>query len=544
MKKLLLFYFILFSFILVAQEKQNNTADFFIQINQKSLNKNSFEQIIKNYNATIAQGILLTDEQFENLSQKALLVSGTDQSVQELKNTFKISIPLNSENNSKEFQEKLLSISGVKYCEAIKTTPIPPPSDIAPTTPDYFGLQGYIQSNPGVNMQYAWNLGFNGSGISLYDVEYGMNVNHEEFNSVNIAIASGMTVEPSLTQSYTEHGTGVLGIVYADHGTYGVSGMAHGLDNVVLYPEYTVENGYNRVYAVTQAIANASIGDVIMFEMQTSGAGSGYNYVLAEYDTPIWNLTKAATDAGIVIVAAAGNGNQNLDAAGYANYMALGDSGAIVVGAGTANTTHSRIYYSTYGSRVNLQAWGENVLTTGYDSDYAPYNYSMIGGDFNQSYKTFNGTSSATPIVASCAAVLQSYYHFYTGNYLTSQQIRTILINSGIPQGGSTSAHIGPIPNMQAAFTYLDSTLHSETFASNSLTVYPNPATDFITIEDLKGDFNNGQIAIFNFLGQLVYQNKLTTQTLKINLSDLQNGAYFIKMTNQEKTFLTKIIKK
>lgn len=95
MKKLLLFYFILFSFILVAQEKQNNTADFFIQINQKSLNKNSFEQIIKNYNATIAQGILLTDEQFENLSQKALLVSGTDQSVQELKNTFKISIPLN-----------------------------------------------------------------------------------------------------------------------------------------------------------------------------------------------------------------------------------------------------------------------------------------------------------------------------------------------------------------------------------------------------------------------------------------------------------------
>ena len=60
----------------------------------------------------------------------------------------------------------------------------------------------------------------------------------------------------------------------------------------------------------------------------------------------------------------------------------------------------------------------------------------------------------------------------------------------------------------------------------------------------MKGDFNNGQIAIFNFLGQLVYQNNMRSNTLKINLSDLQSGAYFIKITNQEKTFLTKIIKK
>ena len=544
MKRLLLLCFMLFSLLLDAQEKQNSTAEFFIQINKVLFDESSFDEIINSYHAVISQGIILTDEQFDDLSKKALSVSGSDQSVQELKDIYKITIPLNSQTNSADFQKKMLEVSGIKYCEAVKTTPILPPTDIAPTTPDYFGQQGYIQSNPGVNMQHAWNLGFNGSGISMYDVEYGMNVNHEEFNSVNIAIASGMTVEPSLTQTYTEHGTGVLGIAYADHGAYGVSGMAHGLDSVILYPEYTVENGYNRTYAVTQAIANASIGDVIMFEMQTYGVGTGYNYVPAEFDTPIWNLTKAATDAGIVIVAAAGNGNQNLDASGYASYMALGDSGAIIVGAGTANTTHSRIYYSTYGSRINLQAWGENVLTSGYDSDYAPYNYSMIGGDFNQSYKTFTGTSSATPIVASCAAVLQSYYYFYTGNYLTSQQIRTILIDTGIAQGGTASAHIGPIPNMQAALTYLDSTLHSETFASSSLTVYPNPATDFITIEDLKGDFSNGQITIFNFLGQLVYQNNMTSNTLKINLSDLQSGAYFIKITNQEKTFLTKIIKK
>ncbi len=31
-------------------------------------------------------------------------------------------------------------------------------------------------------MRYAWNLGLDGAGIRIRDVEYGFNKNHEEFS--------------------------------------------------------------------------------------------------------------------------------------------------------------------------------------------------------------------------------------------------------------------------------------------------------------------------------------------------------------------------
>ena len=104
----------------------------------------------------------------------------------------------------------------------------------------------------------------------------------------------------------------------------------------ILYPEWTEEYGYNRVLATSNAIDNSASGDIIIFEMQTYGPNG--NFVLAEYEQAIWDLTKAATDAGIIVVAAAGNGGVNLDATSFNNYNARGDSGAIIVGAGSAGS--------------------------------------------------------------------------------------------------------------------------------------------------------------------------------------------------------------
>ena len=59
----------------------------------------------------------------------------------------------------------------------------------------------------------------------------------------------------------------------------------------------------------------------MLLEMQTIGANG--NYAPAEYSPAVWQVVKAATDAGIIVVAAAGNGNENLDAPGYASYRAL-----------------------------------------------------------------------------------------------------------------------------------------------------------------------------------------------------------------------------
>ncbi|MEK7326702.1 MAG: S8 family serine peptidase, partial [Chloroflexota bacterium] len=128
----------------------------------------------------------------------------------------------------------------------------------------------------------------------------------------------------------------------------------------------------------------------------------------------------------------------------------------IIVGAGTSNVLHDRLDFSTYGSRVNVQGWGQNVFSLGY-GDFA--NYAPGDEDGKQTYtNTFGGTSSASPFIAGAATGLQSLRvnRVQALAPLTSQQMRQLLIDTGIPQGAATSAqHIGPFPNVAKAILQL-----------------------------------------------------------------------------------------
>ena len=96
-------------------------------------------------------------------------------------------------------------------------------------------------------------------------------------------------------------------------------------------------------------------------------------------------------------IEAAGNGRVDLDDDRCQQRFDrnIRDSGAIIVGAGHAET-RERLSFSSYGQRVDLQGWGHRVTTTGYGGLFDP-------SDIRQRYtSSFNGTSSASPIVAWC----------------------------------------------------------------------------------------------------------------------------------------------
>jgi hypothetical protein len=495
-----------------------------------------FERIQKEFKINLSRGIAISAEKLDLLAQSAIAVSGNDASVRKLSNIFKVSIENPTRERLMVLAGQLKTLKGVEYVSLMDSSPIPPPNDIAPVTPNFEPNQGYLNENPGVNMAYAWNLGLNGSGIRIRDVEYGFNKNHEELVDRNAFVFPGMTVSSSVSAGYIEHGTAVLGIMYADKGDYGISGMASGAKEVVFFPEWQ-ESGYDRVTAVSTAIENSVAGDIVVYEMQTNGAQGGY--CLAEYDDPIWSLTKAATDAGIIVVAAAGNGREDLDSDPYADFRDRGDSGAIIVGAGSSGTSHDRLSYSTYGKRVDLQGWGQNVITSGYGS------LIKVGGDFNQSYTTFNGTSSATPIVASCAVVLQSYYHGLSGNYLTPLQMRDILKQTGIPQGAGVAGNIGPLPDMEAAIIKIfdDYSSDIDDFDSNQFVIYPNPVQDKIEVF-ISNQFWNAKIQVYSTLGQLINTFSVTPGLNTIEVSNLPSGFYIVSLIDGEKVFTKKFIKK
>ena len=494
----------------------------------------SFEEILKKHSFTFEKGIAISEKRLQEMEAQALRISGNASSVKQLRNILKVTLASSSKQDLNALIKDFEKLEKVVYCSIVSNKPIEPPYDIPPTTDDFEPQQVYIGSDTGVNMEYAWGMNLSGEGVKIRNVEYGVNTEHEELNDVNAFIAEGMTVNPNVLSSYIEHGTATFGVLFAHKGDYGVSGMAHNASEVVLYPEYTVEHDYDRAYAVAQAINNSAPGDIIIYEMQTQGQGPG-QYVPAEYTQEIWNLTKAATDAGIVIVAAAGNGNQDLDGSLYIDYMDRGDSGAIIVGAGTPNILHNKLEFSTYGSRVNLQGWGQNVISTGFGDLY------FIGGDLNQSYTMFSGTSSATAIVASCAIVLQSYYHDLTDNYLTSQQLRDILIETGTPQG--SGGHIGPLPNMETAINHINNMMSVAEFANTQFIMYPNPAQNEITVV-ANGVFSeNAIVKIYNSLGQEIYKNTFDS-TMTISISHLLSGIYFVEVTEGNATTTKRLIKK
>jgi hypothetical protein len=214
------------------------------------------------------------------------------------------------------------------------------------------------------------------------------------------------------------------------------------------YTEWSIEGGFRRLAAVSNAISDSSPGDVVMLEMQAVGAGGDYGP--AELDPPIYTVCSAGTAAGIVIVGAAGNGNQDLDSAPYASYKAMPDSGAILVGAGSADTLHAKLSFSTYGSRLDVQGWGENVFSLGYGDAFA------FGGpgDSDQYYTgVFNGTSSATPFVTACCVILQQQALAALGEPLDPTVLRYVLAKTGIPQ--EPGPRIGPFPNLPEALAAL-----------------------------------------------------------------------------------------
>lgn len=336
-----------------------------------------------------------------------------------------------------DFAKELQALEQVEFVER-QALDVLPPEDIPPTSSDLSRQQGFLGGNPGVNGEYAWKKGYFGQDIRVSDCEYSWRTKHEDLVDNPIQVEKGQT----LGSHEIHHGTAVIGIVVAGHNGYGVKGLAPKASPAV-YPE----TNNRRVAAITNAIADSKEGDIVMLEMQTYGH-SQRALVPAEYEKSVWTVSKTGADAGVLVIAAAGNGSVDLDSSRYKAYMDRGHSGALIIGAGTADKRHRTMNFSTYGKRVDVQAWGERVVTTGYGD------LKKFGGDKKQEYtRQFAGTSSATPIVAGAAALIQSFAKKEHGKVLSPKEMRDLMVETGVAQQGGGA--IGPIPNVKAAMEKL-----------------------------------------------------------------------------------------
>ena len=348
---------------------------------------------------------------------------------------------------------RLIGAEGVEFVTT-DAFEVPPPGDLGSVTPDYTARQGWLDAEAGVDAWTAWETyGVDGDGIRIGDCEYGWHHGHEDLVDGAVEPEVGQTPPPDVAaRGWDHHGTAVAGELIGQHNPYGVSGLAPGA-TLGTYPEWTVEGGSRRGSAISSAIADSAPGDVVLLEMQTGGPDG--RLCPAEVNPAVWTIVRTGTDAGVVVVGAAGNGSANLDSAPYADYRSRGDSGAILVGAGSSNAAHTRMGFSTYGTRVDVHAWGQNVFTTGYGG------FARIDGSNLQAYTaTFSGTSSASPFIAGSAALLQQHALRYRLEPLSSVEVRDILVSTGTP--AAADARIGPIPNLPLALAEVEALLDIE----------------------------------------------------------------------------------
>lgn len=342
----------------------------------------------------------------------------------------------------------------VELAEPLRPPP-PPPVDLFPPTPDFSGSQGYKSAPPtGIGaLDPARVPGGDGARITVVDVEYNWVLGHEDLELPASAQLGGETIVDPFPSEQGSHGTAVLGQIGGKRNGYGVTGITPAA-TLKVSPSNTAEFGYNSVARAIGIAKDAlQAGDVILIEAQTGACGGRCGSDQVGCGPVEWNLAEfdaiaAATAKGIVVVEAAGNGQVNLDGPSCLRRFdrTFRNSGAIIVGAGSP-FDRSRLWYSSYGSRVDVQGWGQSITTLGYGDAFDP-------GDVRQRYTHgFGGTSGASPIVTGAVAALQGALKARALALATPAEMREALVLTGTAQTGST--HIGPLPNIAAALTRL-----------------------------------------------------------------------------------------
>ncbi len=214
-----------------------------------------------------------------------------------------------------------------------------------------------------------------GTGIKVAIIDSGIDYNHPDL-AANYAGGYDIYNNDNDPMDDYGHGTHVAGTVAAldnDTGVIGVAPEAH------LYAIKVLGSSGSGWWSdVISGIEWAVANDMQVINMSL-GSSSGSSALGIACD--------AAEDAGVVVVAAAGNSGNFWGYGDRVLYPAKYDS---VIAVAATDSTDERAYFSSTGPDVELAAPGVNVLST------------TVGGN----YGTKMGTSMSSPHVVGLAALI------------------------------------------------------------------------------------------------------------------------------------------
>ena len=296
-------------------------------------------------------------------------------------------------------------------------------SEIDYSEPKYLDFLDFQPNDPSLNSCWhlskiqafdAWSLGTGSDSVVVAVVDDALEINHldltnviwnnhleipnngidddnngyvDDYNGYDVADNDN---NPNPPNTNLDHGTHVAGISGAQtNNNIGVASIGFGIS--IMPVKATRDNNFNGT------INNAYDG---VYYAALNGADIiNCSWGSSNFSNTNYNIIQMAQNQGSIIVASAGNSNQNL--ASNPRYPSC-YNGVVCV----ANTTQSdaKRGSSCYGSRVDISAPGSSILST------IPFN----------NYGTKSGTSMSAPMVAGLLGLMKSFSPNSTNEQLIS----------------------------------------------------------------------------------------------------------------------------
>ncbi len=208
---------------------------------------------------------------------------------------------------------------------------------------------------------------------------------------------------------------------------------------------------------------------------------------------------------------------------------------------------------------------GSNTICEG-DSILFFSSYLKDAGIYNHTLQNINGCDSVVSMQMQLNALPLVYINppgfdsicLYSGNFLLS----------GLPVGGVfsgngiSSDHFEPsiagignhtvfyeftdtdgCKGKDSVLIYVDACLGIKESNKGGLSIYPNPASNFVRINFGNIIQSSYYIHIYNLLGEVVYSGQcISMQEIEINLADFVTGSYYISIGNENMTEILRSI--
>ncbi|PEZ06121.1 peptidase S8 [Priestia megaterium] len=257
------------------------------------------------------------------------------------------------------------------------------------------------ERNNGINFIGAplfWELGYKGQETVVAIIDTGCDITHEELKDNIIGVfnfTSDDNCDANIVNDYTGHGTHVAGIIGARNKKR-LIGIAPKTKLLILKAIgskniSTSENLINAIeYAISWKGPNGEKVDIINMSLGTKENNEKLREVIDE-----------AIDNNIFITVASGNsgdGQESTDEILYPGYYKE------VIQIGSVGISLKPTFFSNTNQNIDFLSLGENVYST-YPEDQ---------------YKSFSGTSMATPQITGVISLILSY--FKNENLIISQE--------------------------------------------------------------------------------------------------------------------------